>query len=348
MPSMPNVLATQSLEVSLGILTPTAGKSGDPSDAATYLTHILEDVVKRISAGARDMGGSFGQRVLQAFLPDHRVELPEGFEAGDRPLELVGFIAGGDVQPPLLHPPILPSESELSRFPSTYHFGGEVHAHLEEKYPGGLAYRHADGRVTGPLVAGGFDTSEDDSVREDNSAREDDTAGEVPPWPHSDVSHPAARCGRPRSSLPLIDEESRDMTPPSSSVAFMSVPTMPSNSSQTSFTSLGSTETFGGPRFVAASFETTPTPQAGGSLLVGSSVGRFSALDTTPLVLSTVQRASSPGCTASVDEGSAGSFRELETRDANDVNGASGGSIESGGAVAGSLAGAGVEDVDME
>jgi hypothetical protein len=32
----------------------------DPSDAATFLTHILEDVVERISVGARDMGGSFG------------------------------------------------------------------------------------------------------------------------------------------------------------------------------------------------------------------------------------------------------------------------------------------------
>jgi hypothetical protein len=51
---------------------------------------------------------------------------------------------------------------------------------------------------------------------------------------------------------------------------------------------------------------------------------------------------------ASVDEGSAGSFREFEAGGANDANGASGGSIESGGAVAGSSAGAVVEDVDME
>ncbi|KAJ7683476.1 hypothetical protein B0H14DRAFT_3535151 [Mycena olivaceomarginata] len=57
-----------------------------------------------------------------------------------------------------------------------------------------------------PLVAGGFDTSEDDSVREDDSAREDDTAGEAPPWP-------SARCGRPCGSLPPIDKESLDVTP---------------------------------------------------------------------------------------------------------------------------------------
>jgi hypothetical protein len=59
-------------------------------------------------------------------------------------------------------------------------------------------------------------------------------------------------------------------------------------------------------------------------------------------------RASSPGRAASVDEGSARSFREFEAGGANDANGASGGSIESGGAVAGSSAGAVVEDVDME
>lgn len=158
------------------------------------------------------------------------------------------------------------------------------------------------------------------------------------------------------------------MTPPTSSVTFTSVPTTPSNSSQTSFASLGSTGILGGPRFAAASFETTPTPQAGGSLLAGPSVGRFSALDMTPLVPSTIRRvgtrgvslppqividtyttrASSPGRAASVDEGSAGSFREFEAGGANDANGASGGSIESGGAVAGSSAGAVVEDVDME
>ncbi|KAJ7734699.1 hypothetical protein B0H14DRAFT_3517103 [Mycena olivaceomarginata] len=88
----------------------------DPSDAATFLTHILEDVVERISAGARDMGGSFGQRVSQAFLPDRRVELPGGFETGDRPLDLAGFIAGGDVRPPPLHPPILPFDSDMTFF----------------------------------------------------------------------------------------------------------------------------------------------------------------------------------------------------------------------------------------
>ncbi|KAJ7819997.1 hypothetical protein B0H14DRAFT_2600242 [Mycena olivaceomarginata] len=206
----------------------------DPSDAATYLTHILEDVVEHISAGAQDMGGSFGQCISQAFLPDRRVELPEGFEAGDCPLDLAGFVAGGDVRPPPPHPLILPSESELSRFPSTYHFGGKAPACLEEKYPGGLAYRHADGRVTGPLVAGGFDTSEDDSICEDNSARE------VPNWP------PARRAGG-RGSLPLINEEAHAPTPPSSTV-FASVPTTPSHSSQTSFVSVGSTGTFSGPR----------------------------------------------------------------------------------------------------
>ncbi|KAJ7811943.1 hypothetical protein B0H14DRAFT_2606130 [Mycena olivaceomarginata] len=301
----------------------------DPTDAATYMTHILEDII-------------------EPFLPDRRVELPEGFEAGDRPLDLAGFVASGDARPPPLHPPILPSESELSHFLSTYHFGGEARACLEEKYPGGLAYRHADGRVTGPLVAGGFNASEGDSTRGDDSAGEDDSACEKAPWP----VHPAARSARGHGSLSPIDEELRDMTPPSSA-AFTAVPSTPSNFSHTSFASVGSVGTFGDPR---------------GSILVGSSIGRLSALDMTPLTPLVVQRVDTRGISlpprivihthiaqasrsdraASVDAGNEGSFGELDTGNANNANGASGGSRESGGADAGSSAGAGVEDVDME
>ncbi|KAJ7805512.1 hypothetical protein B0H14DRAFT_2611284 [Mycena olivaceomarginata] len=338
--------------------------SQDPSDAAMYLTHILKDVVDRISAGAQGMSGSFGQHISQAFLPDRQVELPEGLEVGDRPLDLAGFVAGGDARPLLPHPLILPSESELSRFPLTYHFSSKARARLEEKYLGGIAHQHTDGRVTGPLVAGGFDTSEDDSAHEDDSARKDDSTGEVPHWPHtyfldailltvSDVSYPAARRARGRGSLPPIDEEARPPTPPSST-AFTSVPTTPSNSSHMSFASVGSAGTFSGPRFAAASFDTTPTPQAIGSTLVGLSVGRFSTLDMTPLVPSVIvihthiARASSPGRMASVDAGNNSSSGELEIGDADDTNGALSGSMDSGGAAAGSSAGAGVEDVDME
>ncbi|KAJ7789124.1 hypothetical protein B0H14DRAFT_2627539 [Mycena olivaceomarginata] len=120
-----------------------------PIDATMYLMHMLEDVVDRISAGAQ-------------------LVLPEDFEVGDHPLDFGGFLTAGEVGQLPQHPPILPSESKLSEFPSLYHFRGEARARLEEKYPGGVAYRHADGRVTGPLVTGGFDTSEDNSTREDH------------------------------------------------------------------------------------------------------------------------------------------------------------------------------------
>jgi hypothetical protein len=48
-----------------------------------------------------------------------------------------------------------------------YHFGGDVCAQLEEQYPEGVAVRHTDGRITSPIAAGGFDTSEDTLPRED-------------------------------------------------------------------------------------------------------------------------------------------------------------------------------------
>ncbi|KAJ7855155.1 hypothetical protein B0H14DRAFT_3449168 [Mycena olivaceomarginata] len=316
-------------------------RSFSPIDATTYLTHMLEDVVDRISAGAQRMGGSFGQRISQAFLPERRVVVPEDFEVGDRPLDFRGFLAAGEVRQPPPHPPILPSDAELSEFPSTYHFRSEA--------------------VTGPLVAGGFDTSEEDSAHEDDSAREDDSAGEAPPWP-------PARCGRVRGSLPPINEESRDMTPPSTSAAFTSVPAMPSNSSQTSFASVGTAGTFSGPQFDAASFDTTPTPQASGSPLVGSSVRHISALEMTPLTPLSARRVSSRGislppqivtnlqvllppspvCAASVGAADEVFFDEFKMSSACCVNGASVGSVESGGAVAGSSVRLEAEDVDMD
>ncbi|KAJ7852340.1 hypothetical protein B0H14DRAFT_2580955 [Mycena olivaceomarginata] len=296
-----------------------------------------------------------------SLFPKRRVVVPEDFEVGDRLLDFGGFLAAGEVQQPPLHPPILPSDAELSEFPSTYHFGSEARARFEQEYQGSIAHRHADGRVTGPLVAGGFDTSEEDSAHEDDSAREDDSAGEAPPWP-------PARCGRVRGSLPPINEESRNMMPPSTSAAFTSVPATPSNSSQTSFASVGSAGTFGGPRFDATSFDTTPTPQASGSALVGSSVRRISALEMTPLTPSSARRVSSCGIslppqivtnpqvlpppspvrTASVGAADEVSFDEFETSEACCVNGTSVGSVESGGAVAGSSVRLEAKDVDMD
>jgi hypothetical protein len=55
----------------------------DANNAAMYMTHMVEDLVDRISAGARGMGGSFNQRVTQAFHPEWCVHLPENFEVGD-------------------------------------------------------------------------------------------------------------------------------------------------------------------------------------------------------------------------------------------------------------------------
>jgi xanthine dehydrogenase molybdopterin-binding subunit B len=42
----------------------------DSSDAVTFLTHLVEDIIDRISVGARRMGGLFAQHVSQAFVPD--------------------------------------------------------------------------------------------------------------------------------------------------------------------------------------------------------------------------------------------------------------------------------------
>jgi hypothetical protein len=64
------------------------------------------------------------------------------------------------------------------------------------------------------------------------------------------------------------------------------------------------------------------------------------------VVDSRITRTSSPGRAASVDAGNTGYFGGLETGDAGDANGASGGSIYLGDAAAGSSAR--VEDVDME
>ncbi|KAJ7840558.1 hypothetical protein B0H14DRAFT_3458090 [Mycena olivaceomarginata] len=318
----------------------------DANDAATYMTHIVEDLVDCISAGARGMGGSFNQRVTQAFHPERRVRLPENFEVGDRLLDRDGFVAPEAVRAPPPRPPILPADGELSGFPSSYHFGGDARAQLEERYPGGVAVRHDDGSISGPVAAGGFDASEDTT-------------------PRGEASSSGSRRASARGSLPSIDEETRATTPPSST-AFTSVPSTPSNSSQLSFATVRSAGSFGAPRFAAALFDTTPTPLRGGPALVGSSVGRLSALDMTPLTPSMargvatrgislpprivvdtrITRTSSPGRAASVDAGNAGYFRGLETGNAGDANGASGGSMYSGDAAAGSLER--VKDVDME
>jgi hypothetical protein len=110
----------------------------DASDAATYMTHIVEDLVDRISAGARGIGGSFNQRVTQAFHPERRVRLPENFEVGDRLLDRDGFVASEAARAPPPHSPILPADGELSGFPASHHFGGDACAQLEEQYPGGV------------------------------------------------------------------------------------------------------------------------------------------------------------------------------------------------------------------
>ncbi|KAJ7904784.1 hypothetical protein B0H14DRAFT_2554679 [Mycena olivaceomarginata] len=192
------------------------------------------------------------QRISQAFLPERRVVVPEDFEVGDRPLDFGGFLAAGEVRQPL--------------------------------HPTDPAVRHRVVRVSFdvPLRERSARSFEQD-IRE---ASPTDTPMEGSPAPRCGRFRylggrlrsrgrlrwrgaPLAPCGRVRGSLPPIDEESRDMTPPSTSAAFTSVPATPSNSSQTSFASVGSTGTFGGPRFDTASFDTTPTPQASGSALVG-------------------------------------------------------------------------------
>ncbi|KAJ7694677.1 hypothetical protein B0H14DRAFT_2650931, partial [Mycena olivaceomarginata] len=278
-----------------------------------------------------------------ASLPSRRRVEPGGFEAGDRPLDLAGSSrwrrSTTSMHPPIL-PPTLNCSISLRRTTSV------ASALVWRRSIRDVSYRHADGRVTGPLVAGGFDTSEDDSAREDDSTRADDTAARRPLGPPS--SH--------RRGIARYD----------ASHVFRDVHVGPDHALEffADVASLGSTGILGGPRFAAASFETTPTPQAGGSLFVGSSVDRFSALDMTPLVPSTVRRvgytrdvapprividtyiarASSPGRGPRQRR----ERRFLERARDGNANGASVGSIESGGAVAGSSAGAGVEDVDME
>ncbi|KAJ7693519.1 hypothetical protein B0H14DRAFT_3531086 [Mycena olivaceomarginata] len=276
-----------------------------PIDATTYLTHMPR---RRCS---------FGQRISQAFLPERRVVVPEDFEVGDRPLNFGGFLAAGEVRLPPPHPPILPSDAELSEFPST------------EASPTDTPME----RVTGPLVAGGFDTSEEDSAHEDDSAREDDSAGEAPPWP-------PARCRRVRGSLPPIDEESRDMTPPR-------LPRHSLSAAQEPLAALNS--------ILRRSIRRLPRKPVGPPSLV-SSVWRISALEMTPLTPSSARRVTSHGISlppqivtnpqvllppspvraASVGAVDAVSFDEFETSEACCVNGASVGSVESGGVVAGS------------
>ncbi|KAJ7895937.1 hypothetical protein B0H14DRAFT_3425891 [Mycena olivaceomarginata] len=325
----------------------------DANDAATYMTHIVKDLVDRISAGARGMGGSFNQRVTQAFHPEWRVRLPENFEVGDRLLDRDGFVAPEAVRAPPPRPPILPADRELSGFPASYHFGGDARAQLEEQYPGGIAVRHDDGSISGPVAAGGFDASEDTT-------------------PRGEASSSGPRRASARGSLPSIDEEMHATTPPSSTV-FTSVPSMPSNSSQLSFVTVGSAGSLGGPRFAATSFDTTPTPVARRArprgfvsrppLRIGHDTAhplngprsRYAAAGTCTrgislpprIVVDTrITRTSSPGRAASVDAGNAGYFRGLETGDTGDANGASGGSMYSGDVAAGSSAQ--VEDVDMD
>ncbi|KAJ7678454.1 hypothetical protein B0H14DRAFT_3536449 [Mycena olivaceomarginata] len=131
-----------------------------PIDTTTYLTHMLEDVARS------------GSEFRKSFFPNGESWFRRTSRVGDRPLDFGGFLAAGEVRQPPPHPPILPSDAELSEFPSTYHFGSKARARFEQE-------------VTGPLVAGGFDTSEEDSAHEDDSAREDDSAGEAPPWPRT-------------------------------------------------------------------------------------------------------------------------------------------------------------------
>ncbi|KAJ7760197.1 hypothetical protein B0H14DRAFT_3511158 [Mycena olivaceomarginata] len=313
-----------------------------------FLTHMVKDVVDRISAGAREMGGSFNQRITQAFHPERHVCLPENFKVGDRLLIRDGSVTAEAVRAPPSCPPILSADGELSGFPPSYHFGSNARAQLEEQYPGGVAVRHADGRITGPVAAGGFNVSED-----------------APP--RGEASSSGSRCASARGSLPPINEKTCATTPPSSTV-FTSVPSTPSNSSQLLFATVGSAGSFSGPWFAAASFDSTPTPLDSGSALMGSLVRHISVLEMTPLtpsmarrvgthrmslppriIINTrITRASSPGRATSANAGNEGSFRELETGNTGDANGTLGGSMESEGAVAGSSAGVGVEDVDME
>ncbi|KAJ7337602.1 hypothetical protein DFH08DRAFT_964572 [Mycena albidolilacea] len=320
----------------------------DANDTMMFLTHIFEDLIDCISIGAHGMGGSFNQHITQAFHPDWCVHLPENFEVGDRSLVRDSFVAPEAVRVPPSRPPILPADGELSGFPSSYHFGDNVRAQLEEQYLGGVVVKHADGRITGPVAAGGFDVLED-----------------APP--RGEASSSGSRCASAHGSLLPIDEETRATTPPSST-AFTSVPSTPSNSSQLSLARVGSAGSFSGPWFTAAMFDTTPTPLHSGSALVGSSVSHLSALEMTLLTPSTAQRfgthgmslpprivvdthiarTSSPGCTASVNAGKKGYFSGLETGNAGDANGASGGSMDSECAAVGSLVGLGGEDVDME
>ncbi|KAJ7799811.1 hypothetical protein B0H14DRAFT_2616756 [Mycena olivaceomarginata] len=114
----------------------------DPNNATMFLTHMVEDIVDRISAGAREMGGSFNQRVTQAFHPEQWVRLPENFEVGDRLLIRNGSIAAAAAHVPPLRPPILPADGELLGFSPSYHFSGNARAQLEEQFPGGAAVQH--------------------------------------------------------------------------------------------------------------------------------------------------------------------------------------------------------------
>ncbi|KAJ7829803.1 hypothetical protein B0H14DRAFT_2593766 [Mycena olivaceomarginata] len=193
---------------------------------------------------------------------------------------------------PPLCPPILPTDGELSGFPFSYHFGGDVCAQLEEQYPEGVAVQHTDGRSTSPIAVGGFDMSEDT-------------------LPHEETSSSGARCTSACGSLLPIDEETRPATPLCSMV-FMSVPSTPSNSSQMSFASVGSAGSFSGSGFAAATFDTTPTPLDSGMSLLPRIV-----IDL-PIV-----RASPPDHAASADAENKGSFDKLDTGNAGDVNGLS-------------------------
>ncbi|KAJ7690430.1 hypothetical protein B0H14DRAFT_2652438 [Mycena olivaceomarginata] len=192
-----------------------------PIDATTYLTHMLEDVTR--------MGGSFGQRISQAFLPERRVVVPEDFEVGDRPLDFGGFLAAGEVRSAAPTDPA--SDAELSEFPSTYHFGSEARARFEQEYQGSVAHRHADGRVTGPLVA------EVSIPRRKTPLTRTTPLVRMTPL----ARRPLGPVRRVRGSLPPIEGIARHDAP-STSAAFTSVPATPSNSSQTSFASVGSAD----------------------------------------------------------------------------------------------------------
>ncbi|KAJ7896328.1 hypothetical protein B0H14DRAFT_3425686 [Mycena olivaceomarginata] len=291
----------------------------DPNDTAMLLTHMVKDLVDRISLGVCGIGGSFNQRVTQVFHPERCIRLPKKFEVGDWHLNCDRFIALETVHMPPSRPPILPSDGELSGFPLSYHFSGDMCTRLEERYPGGIAVQHADGKITSPIVAGGFDMSEDT-------------------LPHEETSSLGTRCASARGRLPPIDEETHAATS-----VFHGIHVGPQHTFQFFADVVHKCWEHGNFRWPAVcccvvrhntySIRQWVHPHGFISL-------HISTLEMTPLTPSMARRVTSPlECAASADAGNEGSFDELNTGSASDVNGVSVGSKESGGAVVGSSAG---------